>query len=201
MKKCNKCTELKSLNCYTPDIRNKDGLQSICKACRKIVKQQAREKAKIHGPTKIIYDKQCNKCTKLKPISEFYKDLGIADGYATICKSCKNENVVVWREENRDQYNTAMREYNAENYQKLRLQRYKLTPEQHAQMLLDQKGVCAICEKPPKGRRPLCVDHNHTTKAVRGLLCYGCNRALHVLESKELLEKALGYLKKNEESK
>lgn len=75
--------------------------------------------------------------------------------------------------------------------------RYDLTPEEHAKMMHDQKGVCAICEKLPNGKRPLVVDHNHTTGKVRGLLCYGCNRALHILEAADLLQKALAYLKKS----
>lgn len=40
-----------------------------------------------------------------------------------------------------------------------------------------QGGVCAICSKPPKRRR-LCVDHNHRTGKVRGLLCDLCNRRI-----------------------
>lgn len=198
MKICNKCLKPKSPNNYMPDARNKDGLQSICNDCRRMAKQQARIKAKKNGPTKIVSEKICNGCKLPKPVSEFYKDLGIADGHATICKKCKNESVVAWRQENRDQYNATMRKYNVDNYHRLRLNRYDITPGQHAQMLADQKGLCAICEKPPKGKRPLAIDHRHSDGKVRGLLCYGCNRALHVLETVTLLEKAEAYLKKHE---
>jgi hypothetical protein len=44
-------------------------------------------------------------------------------------------------------------------------------------MLARQGGACAICKQPPT-RRPLFVDHCHTTGKVRGLLCHGCNAAL-----------------------
>ena len=37
-----------------------------------------------------------------------------------------------------------------------------------------QGGVCWFCGRPPKRRR-LCLDHNHKTGKIRGLLCAFCN--------------------------
>ena len=45
-------------------------------------------------------------------------------------------------------------------------------------MLEHQGGVCAICKRPPRGKLPLNVDHDHKTGAVRGLLCWTCNHRL-----------------------
>ena len=42
-------------------------------------------------------------------------------------------------------------------------------------MLEAQGGVCACCGGPPTNDRPFCVDHCHTSGAVRGLLCDNCN--------------------------
>ncbi len=57
-----------------------------------------------------------------------------------------------------------------------------------------QNGVCAICSRPP-GKRRLAVDHWHTTKAVRGLLCVQCNTAIGKLnDDPELLRRAIAYL-------
>ncbi len=73
----------------------------------------------------------------------------------------------------------------------------------YQQMLLDQKGVCAICEKPEtkieNGTiRLLSVDHNHTTGAVRGLLCANCNLAIgYTCDDVTVLQKAIGYLRKH----
>lgn len=142
--------------------------------------------------------KTCNKCAEEKSVSEFFKDkANKTDGLYSICKKCKSISQERWRENNRDKYNAKMRAYNSKNYQRLRIMRYNLTPKEHARMLLEQKGVCAICGDLPKGKRPLAIDHNHTTEKVRGLLCYGCNRALHVLETVELLAKAQSYLAKH----
>ena len=41
-------------------------------------------------------------------------------------------------------------------------------------MLRRQGGVCGICKRKP-GKRRLCVDHDHKTGQVRGLLCGRCN--------------------------
>jgi hypothetical protein len=59
---------------------------------------------------------------------------------------------------------------------------------------LDQAGGCAICAKKPR-RRFLAVDHDHTSGAVRGLLCYYCNTAIGVFEfDLGTAERAIAYL-------
>lgn len=55
------------------------------------------------------------------------------------------------------------------------LKSYGLTVNQFAQMLEQQKGLCAICLLTPK---KLQVDHDHATGKVRALLCNSCNTAL-----------------------
>lgn len=44
-------------------------------------------------------------------------------------------------------------------------------------MLNWQDGRCAICSREPGAKR-FCVDHNHKTGQVRGLLCFRCNYGL-----------------------
>lgn len=169
MKNCSKAnckqTNPQSFDNFTKDKKAKDGLQSQCNSCR----NEAKRLDRLAKPDKYQAIDQARWGTK-KITSD------------------------KWRENNRERYNSSMREYRKKNYQKLRLARYKLSPERHAEMLLEQKGVCAICKCLPKGKRPLVVDHNHKTGLVRGLLCYGCNRALHVLETVDLLEAAMSYL-------
>lgn len=75
-----------------------------------------------------------------------------------------------------------------------------------------QSGECAICRckghlKPRKrhesprapdefGRVRLCIDHCHTTKAVRGLVCHSCNIMVGN-HSSELLRAAASYVERN----
>lgn len=62
------------------------------------------------------------------------------------------------------------------------LAKYGLTLDSFADMLKEQGGTCWICGSPPKqskktGKTPnLCVDHNHKSGKVRGLLCRMCNK-------------------------
>jgi hypothetical protein len=141
--------------------------------------------------------KTCTACKVEKSLEEFYRDAKFKGGRAAICKPCKNKKTMAWRENNAEKYNAYMRQKNREQYPVDRLRRYGMTLEQHAAMLEAQGGLCAICRKPPSGKRPLVVDHCHASGTVRGLLCYGCNRALHVLDTPDLLAKANAYLKKS----
>lgn len=110
-----------------------------------------------------------------------------------------------WRENNKEKYNAYMREYRAKNHdQALALdaksqlkRRYGLTPEQFESLLNSQDLSCAICgtTKNGGGAHRMCVDHDHETGNVRGLLCHRCNRALGLFgDSETLLQSAIDYL-------
>jgi hypothetical protein len=66
----------------------------------------------------------------------------------------------------------------------------------YSKLLKAQGGKCAICQQPPKGIR-LAVDHSHLSGAIRGLLCYRCNRGYGLFhdESVVRLERAAEYLR------
>ena len=64
-------------------------------------------------------------------------------------------------------------------------------------MVMAQCGVCAICGDPPEAGPGnfLVVDHDHSTGAIRGLLCHPCNWALgNLRDSPRLLQAAIEYL-------
>jgi hypothetical protein len=81
---------------------------------------------------------------------------------------------------------------------------YGLSLETYNVMLAAQGGVCAICKGVetyiPKGHgtpKPLSVDHNHETGAVRGLLCSHCNYVIgYARENIETLRETIKYLEK-----
>lgn len=69
--------------------------------------------------------------------------------------------------------------------------KYGLTKDQYIKMLEDSQGKCKICNK----ERELCVDHDHNTLKVRGLICHNCNKMLGLAEDNiEILSKAIKYL-------
>jgi hypothetical protein len=82
---------------------------------------------------------------------------------------------------------------------------YGMSLETYNTMLAGQGGVCAICKGVetyiPKGRgtpKPLSVDHNHATGAIRGLLCSHCNYVIgYARENIETLRETIKYLEKH----
>lgn len=52
---------------------------------------------------------------------------------------------------------------------------YGINQEQYDQILEVQNGKCAVCGG-TRHTKPLHVDHDHKTGAIRGLLCFRCNR-------------------------
>src|ERR1700674_3684701 len=73
---------------------------------------------------------------------------------------------------------------------------YGITIDDYDRMYHDQGGICAICYRVETAQvnghtRLLCVDHNHLTKKVRGLLCSSCNRAVGYLGDCPLCARSL----------
>jgi hypothetical protein len=105
------------------------------------------------------------------------------------------EKVRAWRRaahaRHREQYNVLNRRY------KLRAT-YGISEAEYAEMLAKQNGGCAICGgKNPSGKK-LAVDHCHSKKTVRGLLCSRCNTCLgQARDSVETLRAAIAYLERN----
>lgn len=60
--------------------------------------------------------------------------------------------------------------------------KYGISLEQYEAMVMEQKGLCFLCGKPPKSGDRLHVDHCHKHKTVRRLLCKTCNFFLGVIE-------------------
>lgn len=70
--------------------------------------------------------------------------------------------------------------------------KYGLTVEEHQALFKKAEYSCMICKQP---RNKLCVDHNHETGKVRGILCHNCNAALGLLdENIEVIKTMIKYL-------
>lgn len=78
-----------------------------------------------------------------------------------------------------------------------RMKTYGLSRSDYNEMILAQESKCAICGDLLLETRHTHVDHDHTTRAVRGILCSGCNLGLGGFRDSEAsLLSAIGYLKK-----
>jgi hypothetical protein len=85
------------------------------------------------------------------------------------------------------------------------LRTYGITQAEFDALKLMQNNTCALCGgvEPGKARnekqREWCVDHNHVTGAIRGLLCMQCNAGIgNLKDSPDLLRKAACYVENNQ---
>lgn len=78
------------------------------------------------------------------------------------------------------------------------LRQYGVTIQQIDRLLTRQKNRCAICKNPFSSAKARHIDHCHSRKKVRGILCQLCNMALGLLkDSPALLRAAAKYLERN----
>ena len=85
-------------------------------------------------------------------------------------------------------------EYTRKNGIKTRLKKYGLTIEDQEKMLQIQKNKCLICGCNLKNKK-FCIDHDHVTGGVRGILCNNCNAGIGLLgDNLNGLIKAVKYL-------
>ena len=79
---------------------------------------------------------------------------------------------------------------------RMRKRLYGITDEQFISMWEEQDGKCKICYTELEiTRSGYAIDHCHTSKLVRGILCSPCNKGLgHFKDNIEVLNKAASYL-------
>lgn len=77
---------------------------------------------------------------------------------------------------------------------------YGVTRRDICAKLIEQAGDCGCCGNDLDGVK-WAVDHNHETKRVRGILCYGCNTGIGKLGGTiKGLQAAITYLTKHGEA-
>ena len=134
--------------------------------------------------------KVCYQCGQEKSLSD-YKRVGVNASPMRNCRECYTSN----RRNNRETgVKFDQKHYYFED-------NYGITFEEYQERLDLQGGVCAICDSPPpEGQRKkfLCVDHDHETGEVRGILCDSCNRGIGLLgDNVDRLSIAISYLNQN----
>lgn len=106
----------------------------------------------------------------------------LEDGHDKICKPCNRPSAAArstkWRLANL----------------------YGISHDEWVALLASQDGRCPVCTCEFSGltSRDICVDHDHATGDVRGILCRSCNRALgFVDDSPANLRRAALYLERS----
>lgn len=137
--------------------------------------------------------KTCYVCKEKKALSQFAlaNNSKNGDGRAAYCLSCsstltdRQKTAIVtklWRAHNKEKHD---KQHKSHSLQKT----YGISIDNYNEMLRAQNSVCAVCAEPSTIMRKdgrihgLCVDHNHKTGMIRGLLCHTCNTLLGHIES------------------
>lgn len=135
--------------------------------------------------------KKCPKCGLWKPHEEFYKDSSRNDGLGALCKPCKSASEKLARKDNPER---TKQKRHRNHLREL----YGISETEYARMFAEQNGQCKMCHRPQSAfTRRLCVDHDHKTLNIRGLLCISCNTILGQAQDRiEVLEQGIIYLEK-----
>ncbi len=165
--------------------------------------------------------KLCTSCSVTKSSDAFHRHKSGANGLRSTCKICTNLlNKDYYSNLDQETKRAKWRAYYWKNPEKYRLKSknkdkikaksiyyrsrlktsYGITPEDRLELLKKQEGKCAICrsEYSDSRNRNLAIDHCHTTKKVRGLLCSNCNNGLgRFKDNVILLQNAIAYLGKS----
>jgi hypothetical protein len=152
--------------------------------------------------------RQCSKCGVEQPLENFYRAAGGRDGRRGECIACfkayrearypeVREQAIArakaWQAANRERHLANQRERRSRPEFKAKARadhlrrKFGITLDTYDEMLAEQGGVCAICERPRRDDISLHVDHEHETGRVRGLLCFRCNNALGDFEDDAVL--------------
>lgn len=145
----------------------------------------------------------CTVCGILKEDDEFYWHKA-TNNYCSECKCCTRERSKKYRIEHPDKIRQ-MRQNYKERRKEIRYNtdrktylkhKYRINEEQYELMYNSRKGCCDICGKHVDYKK-LCIDHNHTSNALRGLLCKDCNLGLGLFkDSIVYLQNAVKYLER-----
>lgn len=152
--------------------------------------------------------KRCTSCGELKPRTEYHKDSAKWDGRHSQCRECHSKHRAerrkdpAWRakdvERSKQYKQTHRKQYKNSARNATLKKKYGIGLKEYQEIWERQGGVCAICASPdPKvtWTSNLYVDHCHTTKVVRGLLCHPCNVALGKMDDDpDRMRRAAEYL-------
>lgn len=168
-----------------------DGLAGSCKSCTGS-KQRTKYKHRPKNPDCPPGHKKCTACFEVKTAEEFSKHPRGADGRLTQCKACV-------KAKNAARAAALPQKRRAAGLK----QNYGITYDQYERWLELRGHSCEICgyEMPKDARGAaarLHVDHDHSTGALRGLLCSKCNAGLgHFKDDPGLLYVAAEYLEEH----
>lgn len=136
--------------------------------------------------------RRCSGCEKRLPNDRFYKK---GANFSAYCKPCDRARSQAWRRKNKQKLRVTQKKSELKS-------KYGLTIEAFQSLAMAQGGKCAICRNQlgldGAPSRNCCVDHDHATGNVRGILCRMCNIGLGNFKDNEVaLAGAISYLRRS----
>lgn len=146
--------------------------------------------------------KKCYGCKKFKALVEFSKNAAMKDGLDNHCRCCRSKK----RKKQKRSGKQKRARKNWSNSDKGKVSRFctylkhkfNMTVQQYEVLLKRQNNKCAICKNNlPYRTQGTCIDHNHQTGKVRGILCRNCNLGLGFFQDDlDLFVSAMSYLQR-----
>ena len=222
-KVCTKCGKEYPVEDF--QVRSENGKRRTdCKDCQnayhrmRYLEKQGKFKREVRAEKREADPKTCIKCGLEKPLSEYTFHNRTKGQHRNFCHDCEKawirdyhkspqgkEKGKEWREDNKKRieayyalyrkdprYLEKMKHYGRKHTLKI----VGATPEDYDKMFQEQNGRCLICGSEQNGKKKnFCVDHDHETGKVRGLLCHNCNVTVGLMkDSPSLLRQAADYL-------
>lgn len=178
-KVCGDCKQIKAFPEFNKSSAIRDGMQRTCRECqrkyRETKKEHLRERQRQYQKTHPEVARRAQRRYR-----ERHRDKVLA--------SARNHARRIRKEQPHEQHlkdrNSALR------------RNYKIDTKTYNNMAAKQGGKCLICGQKENRYKYLCVDHNHKTGKIRGLLCNKCNAAIGLVnENTDTLIKMIEYLK------
>ncbi len=177
MKQCRDCGLTKPMSDFWQSKASPDGRSLYCTSCFKArnVASAARRAAKagrelrprksssITAPDGM---KLCPRCEQLLPLDRFVRNRSAKSGIGSYCRPCQNAKAA----------ETIARLHGTTRHYHLK-RRYGIGAADVERMLISQGWRCPVCLT-ALSLKAAHVDHDHSTGAVRGVLCFNCNGGL-----------------------
>lgn len=105
-----------------------------------------------------------------------------------------------WERENPEKVKASNKRWRENNRGKTKIAAlkavYGLSEDEFRELLDSTIGACPICEE-EFGSHTACIDHDHETGEIRGIICRKCNLMLgRINDDIDILLNAIEYLKK-----
>lgn len=133
----------------------------------------------------------CPDCGGTKTPAEFYADRKKSNGLSTYCRECCRVRAKASYARDPERSKAAHRAWVAKNPDRVRAHKAQSAYGISAAELQALANVCVICGE----KTGLCIDHNHLSGRVRGMLCTPCNKGLGFFrDNPSLLYRAADYV-------